>query len=286
MGNLHAGHYALVERAQQQAQTTILTIYINPMQFAPTEDLAQYPRTLDADLELCRAWGVDVVLVLSDKEMYPYGLSHAFQLIPPKELDDCYYGKLRPHFFTGVSTVVCKLFTLIQPHIAVFGLKDAQQYTIIQRMVKDMQLPLNIIGVYTARDEAGLALSSRNQYLSDAQKQDAQLLSQTLLLGQALYKNKSIPSRELLNEQMLAFFNAQAPDSLVIDYIDIVDIETFQPVDAVTLEHFMIIAAHYETSNMSVRLLDTLQLCETPLFSMQAAVKMHLEKHTHAPVLV
>ena len=286
MGNLHGGHYVLVQRSQQQASKTILTIYINPMQFAPTEDLAQYPRTLEADLEQCRIWGVDVVLVLNDNDMYPFGIDHAYQLIPPAEIDECYYGLLRPHFFKGVATVVCKLFMLIQPHFAVFGYKDAQQFTIINRMVSDMQLPLQIIGVHTARDEHGLALSSRNQYLSKAQKEEALLLSQVLLIAFEAFHQQKITAAEALKQAMQAFFKAQTSSRLVLDYVDIIDIQTFKPVEKVNTNHFIIIAGHVETENMTLRLLDTLHLGEKPGYKLQFKTGQYIESQFNEKTLV
>ena len=179
MGNLHEGHLALVRQAR--AATTgpvIASIFVNRLQFLPHEDFDRYPRTLENDCRLLESAGCDCVFAPDERELYPEPQGYKVQ--PPAELADMLEGHFRPGFFTGVSTVVHKLFNIVQPQIAVFGKKDYQQLMVIRRMVAQMALPIEIIGGETCRSEQGLALSSRNGYLSEAEKAEALRLSATL----------------------------------------------------------------------------------------------------------
>lgn len=177
MGNLHAGHMALVEHANKASDCIVASIFVNPMQFSQNEDLDAYPKTLEADQQLLQARGVKYLFAPTAREMYPQGISTQVQI---PVLSNLYCGASRPGHFVGVATICAKLFNIVQPDFAVFGEKDFQQLTIIRHMVRDLCIPVNIIGVQTGRAEDGLALSSRNGYLSDKERQIAPALYQAL----------------------------------------------------------------------------------------------------------
>jgi pantoate--beta-alanine ligase len=180
MGNLHAGHLELVKVAKQTLPDamSVASIFVNRLQFAPHEDFDSYPRTFANDCALLEAQGCDVLFAPQEKDLYPE--PQVFKVHPPAELADILEGAFRPGFFVGVSTVVHKLFNIVQPNLAVFGKKDYQQLMVIRRMVKQMGLPIEIIGGETRRADDGLALSSRNGYLSDAERAEAVQLSMAL----------------------------------------------------------------------------------------------------------
>jgi pantoate--beta-alanine ligase len=180
MGNLHEGHLQLVRLAQQHAQRVIVSIFVNPLQFGVGEDYQQYPRTLSKDCEQLAALNVSLVFAPNVAELYPHGEINSTRVLVPR-LGELLCGISRPNHFQGVTTIVCKLFNLIQPHYAIFGEKDYQQLTIIKQMVTDLYLPVSIIAAPIIRELDGLALSSRNQYLTPEQRQRAPLLYQTLL---------------------------------------------------------------------------------------------------------
>ncbi len=178
MGNLHAGHLALVRQAKPLGDVTVSTIFVNRLQFAPHEDFDTYPRTLEADCAQLEAAGCDIVFAPTEAELYPQ--PQTFKMHPPTELADILEGHFRPGFFIGVCTVVMKLLACTQARTALFGKKDYQQLMVIRNMVKQFALPVDVIGGETQRNEAGLALSSRNGYLTPAQREEALLLSATL----------------------------------------------------------------------------------------------------------
>lgn len=183
MGNLHEGHIELVRIARQRGSCVVVSIFVNPIQFGPNEDFDKYPRTLDADCAKLQGLA-DVVFAPAVEEMYPEKQT-IFVEPPPISRELC--GEFRPGHFQGVATVVLKLFNLVQPQVAIFGKKDYQQLTVIRQMVTQLNLPIEIVGAETSRAADGLALSSRNQYLSDAERTEAVLLSQTLRgMGTAL----------------------------------------------------------------------------------------------------
>ena len=179
MGNLHAGHLALVSRAAQVAERVVASIFVNPMQFAAGEDFERYPRTLESDSLLLAEAGVHVLFAPSVAEMYPRELSRLTRVEVPG-LSEILCGASRPGHFTGVATVVTKLFNIVQPHVAVFGEKDLQQLLVIRRLVADLRMPVDIVGVPTVREGDGLAMSSRNGYLSPVEREQAPALYRTL----------------------------------------------------------------------------------------------------------
>ncbi len=182
MGNLHAGHIHLVEQAKSQADKVVASIFVNPAQFSAGEDFGAYPRTPEEDAAKLRATGTDLLFMPEAKEIYP-GDSATFVEVPG--ISDVLCGAFRPGHFRGVATVVCKLFNMIQPDVALFGEKDWQQLAVIRRMVADLHLPVRIIGIPTVREASGLAMSSRNAYLSAEEKRQAALLYQSLLAAKA-----------------------------------------------------------------------------------------------------
>lgn len=192
MGNLHQGHLSLVQLAQQQASCTVVSIFVNRLQFAPHEDFDRYPRTQAADCHLLEKLGVEIVFLPDEKELYP--ASQEFQLLLPA-VADTLEGEFRPGFFRGVAIVVLKLLNIVQPQLAVFGKKDYQQLHLTQKMVQQLNLPIEILAGETVRAEDGLALSSRNSYLSKVERQQAsqlfhilQQLKQTIELGDHNYR--------------------------------------------------------------------------------------------------
>ena len=178
MGNLHDGHLALVKQAKPLGDVTVASIFVNRLQFLPHEDFGTYPRTLEADCARLEAAGCDVVFAPSEQELYPE--PQGYKVHPPAELADILEGHFRPGFFTGVCTVVLKLFNIVQPRVAMFGAKDYQQQMVIRRMVDQMALPITIHTGATLRADDGLALSSRNGYLSETERAEAVQLSRTL----------------------------------------------------------------------------------------------------------
>ncbi len=181
MGNLHEGHLSLIEIARKKAIRVVASIYVNPLQFSSDEDFSSYPRTLEQDLSKLDALTVDLVFTPDDSMIYPDGEQHSAYIEAP-DLFHIIEGEYRPGFFKGVATVVLKLFNLVRPDIAVFGEKDFQQLLVIRQMVKDLNLPIEIIGGQTIREADGLAKSSRNNYLNPAERQNSQILSQAIMV--------------------------------------------------------------------------------------------------------
>ena len=210
MGALHAGHLSLIKKSVEKCDRTVVSVFVNPIQFCPGEDLDKYPRTLDADEKLCNDAGVNIVFAPSPKEMYGEGhiLSNDFltYVIPPYFYVDKLCGKSRVGHFDGVCTVVNKLFNIVQPDYAFFGQKDAQQLIIIKKMVKDLNIPIEIIPCPIVREENGLALSSRNKYLSEEDKKEAFVLSRILFNIKACY-DKGITDVKALTETAYSFLN-------------------------------------------------------------------------------
>ncbi len=196
MGNLHAGHLVLVDTAHRHAEYIVASIYINPMQFAAHEDLSTYPRTPDQDCDSLAERGTHLVFMPDDQTMYPHGLAQQTRIDVPG-LSDILCGAGRPGHFRGVATVVNRLFNMVQPDVAVFGKKDYQQLLVIRRMVMDLAMPVEIIGVDTVRDKDGLALSSRNGYLNAEQRKKSPALYQSLLDARTRIEAKSAKFKEI-----------------------------------------------------------------------------------------
>jgi pantoate--beta-alanine ligase len=232
MGNLHAGHLALVRQAKPLGDVTVSTIFVNRLQFAPHEDFDTYPRTLEADCAQLEAAGCDIVFAPKEAELYPQ--PQTFKMHPPTELADILEGHFRPGFFIGVCTVVLKLLACTQARTALFGKKDYQQLMVIRNMVKQFALPVDVIGGETQRNEAGLALSSRNGYLSPAQREEALLLSATLKKIVAALRAGGADIAALETEAMLTLRSAD----WMPDYVAVrrqADLQTPQPGDAMVV---------------------------------------------------
>lgn len=213
---------SLVRAAREAADNVVVSIYVNPLQFAPNEDFDAYPRTLEADMELLDTVGVEVVFAPSDEEMYP---RDPLVLIEPGPMASVYEGATRPTHFAGVLMVVNKVMNLVRPRYAFFGQKDAQQLALIRTMVADLDMPLEIRAVPIRRDEDGLALSSRNTYLSDTERIEALALSQALTVGADRARAGGTPAEVL---EAARIYLSQAP-GVKIDYLALVDPETFVP---------------------------------------------------------
>jgi len=252
MGNLHDGHLALVLQARGAADAVVVSIFVNPMQFAAHEDMDTYPRTLDDDLIALREAGVDLVLTPRADDIYPDGSARHTAIHVPG-LGDALCGKDRPGHFNGVCTVVYKLFRLIRPDIAVFGEKDLQQLLIIKKMVGDLGLPIVIQSGATQRAEDGLALSSRNQYLSASERAVAPLLWQTLQsCGAALAAAPVGPPASIIDPAREALEQA----GFTVDYLELRELSTLQRVENVDQDCALFVAARLGDT----RLIDNIQL--------------------------
>jgi pantoate--beta-alanine ligase len=231
MGYLHAGHIALVKRARQavgKRGAVVVSIYVNPTQFAPQEDLSKYPRDFKRDRQLCRQAGVDVIFAPTDREMYPAGSNEAFSTYVVEErLSRGMEGASRPTHFRGVTTVVAKLFNIVLPDVAVFGAKDFQQAAVVQRMVRDLNFPLRMIVAPTKRERDGLAMSSRNKYLSKVERNEAILLFRLLEQARKAVQKRSLPAVTL--KEQLKKTIAQHP-FIRLDYLEFFDPITLTPV--------------------------------------------------------
>jgi len=222
MGYLHEGHLALVKQARTDNSNVIVSIYVNPTQFGPREDFGSYPRELNRDLELLREEGVDIVFVPSDDEMYPPEFS---SWVDVGKVTERLEGASRPGHFRGVATVVAKLFNIVQPSRAYFGQKDAQQVVVIKRMVADLNMGIGIVVVPTVRESDGLAMSSRNIYLSPKERQAATILFKALTLARQLWQGGEKDAGKI-RPQMAALI--QKEHLARIDYVSIADAETLE----------------------------------------------------------
>ena len=230
MGYLHAGHISLAHEARRQVGKkgrVVVSIYVNPTQFGPTEDLAKYPRDLKRDLQLCRAAGVDAVFTPSDAEIYPGRAEGLYSTYVVEEtLTRGMEGAARPTHFRGVTTVVAKLFNLVLPDVAVFGQKDFQQAAVIQRMVADLNFPLKIVVAPTLRESDGLAMSSRNRYLDSEQRAQATILFHALQAVAAAVKKKTVSAAQLKTD-LKEFITAASLARL--EYVEFFDPATLVP---------------------------------------------------------
>ncbi|MBF8186533.1 pantoate--beta-alanine ligase [Nonomuraea sp. K274] len=220
MGALHEGHRSLIRQARVRANHVVVSIFVNPLQFTPNEDFSRYPRTFDADLDVCREEGVDVVFHPAVEDMYAPDRQVS---VSAGEMGRIVEGAFRPGHFDGVLTVVLKLFNLVQPDLAFFGQKDAQQLAVIRRMVTDLNLPIEIVGVPTVREPDGLALSSRNRFLSAQDRKVALALSRALRAGAAELTPAGI------HATARAVLDAAGPE-LEVDYLTLVEPATFAEV--------------------------------------------------------
>lgn len=226
MGYLHEGHLALVKQAKIENSAVVVSIYVNPTQFGPREDLGAYPRDLDRDIELLRKEGTDVVFVPPDDEMYPSEFS---SWVDVEKVTERLEGASRPGHFRGVATVVAKLFNIVRPTRAYFGQKDAQQVVVIKRMAADLNMNLEVVVVPTVRESDGLAMSSRNMYLSPKERQAGTILFKALTLARQL-RGGGEKDAENIRRQMTALI--QKEPLAQIDYVSIADAETLKELNS------------------------------------------------------
>lgn len=259
MGNLHAGHIHLVEVAKQHAQCVVVSIFVNPLQFGANEDLASYPRTLEADCEKLEVAGATIVFAPTVEEMYPdfdgKNLNQSMIITPPPIANEL-CGASRPGHFSGVATVVMKLFNMVMPQVAVFGQKDFQQLFIIKQLVKQFNLPIEIISANTVRESSGLAMSSRNGYLSTAQRNQASQLSSALHSAVNEIKNSSAQNGNVdfdkLEQQAIATLKTQG---WIVDYVSIRSALTLSPASGT--DHHLVILGAAKLGN--TRLIDNIE---------------------------
>nr|CAD5970114.1 Bifunctional pantoate ligase/cytidylate kinase [Planktothrix pseudagardhii] len=251
MGGLHLGHLSLIQRARSENSLVVVSIFVNPIQFGPQEDFQKYPRVLEADLQQCEQAGVDVVFAPKVEEMYPSSMQT--MVIPPASMMSGLCGKSRPGHFQGVATVVAKLFNLVQPDRAYFGQKDAQQIAIIQRLVQDLNWPIEIIPCPIIREPSGLAYSSRNQYLTDNEKQQATVLYRALRRGQEHFQQGCKTARDI---KQIVQTELETEPGVQVEYIELVQPETLIPLTTVETMGLLAVAARVGTT----RLIDNLIL--------------------------
>ncbi|MBD9223400.1 pantoate--beta-alanine ligase [bacterium] len=257
MGALHEGHLSLIKKAKETCDKVVVSVFVNPIQFGPSEDFDKYPRTLDKDMELCNSVGVDLVFAPTPKEMYGEGnrLSNdtLTYVCPPFFYVNKLCGKTRVGHFDGVCTVVLKLFNIVQPDYGFFGQKDAQQVIIIKKMVRDLNVPIEIIQCPIVREDSGLALSSRNKYLSEEGKKDALVLSQILKNIKACFQ-KGITDVSALKETAYSYLT----DKHDMEYLEILDKNTLEEKPNANKDSIALIACRVE----GVRLIDNIYLGE------------------------
>jgi len=224
MGALHEGHLALIRRARELADVVITTVFVNPLQFGKSEDLSRYPRNLERDVELASGAGTDLVFAPPNDDVYPADFSTSVEV---EGVTSRLEGTSRPGHFKGVTTVVAKLFHVTQPHVAVFGQKDAQQVVVIRKMVRDLNFPVELVIVPTVREADGLALSSRNVYLTASQRSEAPVLYRSLQIGEQLLRAGERDC-ELVRKRMRDLITSRSSGS--IDYLSIADGVTLEEI--------------------------------------------------------
>ncbi len=250
MGWLHEGHLSLIRCCRDLADVVVVSVYVNPMQFAPQEDFASYPRDLERDAILAEEAGADVIFAPADQEMYPRDFS---SLVQVKKLTERMCGISRPTHFQGVTTVVAKLFHIVQPDVAVFGAKDYQQAAVIKRMVRDLNFPVQIELAPIVREANGLAMSSRNKNLSQEEKAEALILYQSLRFAESLIRSgeRKAADIKLAMQEMI-----ESMDKSRIDYIEVVDPDSLEPVAEITKDVVIALAVYFG----KVRLIDNVMV--------------------------
>ncbi len=250
MGALHEGHMALVDTARKTCDQVIVSIFVNPLQFGPNEDFGKYPRSLEQDFLICQKFGVDAVFHPSIDIIYPQGETETTTVQPPAQLISGLCGAFRPGHFIGVATVVNKLFNIVQPDCAFFGEKDYQQLQVIKHMADDLNMNVKIIGVPTMREEDGLALSSRNVYLSEAQRK----LAPTLYAALSEAKSAILSGTSISAAVAIAKSRITSLDDVTLQYLECCNPRTLQPVSDPQAPCRILVAAKYG----DVRLIDNL----------------------------
>jgi pantoate--beta-alanine ligase len=251
MGYLHAGHGSLIRRARQENDGVVVSVFVNPTQFGPNEDLATYPRDAEKDMALMRDEGVDVAFSPAVEEVYPPGYTTYVEVEGPMTKTLC--GRTRPGHFRGVTTIVSKLFHLVAPDRAYFGQKDAQQLAVIEQMTRDLDFPVRIVGCPIVREPDGLAMSSRNVYLTEGQRAQAPTISRALFQAADMIRNGQRDAAPVVRSIKNAFITI---DSAAIDYVSIVDARTLA--DLETLEGEVLIAVAVRLGR--TRLIDNIRI--------------------------
>ena len=253
MGYLHEGHKSLIDKAVEQNDRVVVSVFVNPIQFGPTEDLATYPRDLDRDAALCESAGADLIFHPENEEMY---FEDFCTYVDMEHLTKGLCGKTRPTHFRGVCTVVSKLFHIVQPDRAYFGQKDAQQLAVVRRMVRDLNFDLEIVGCPIVREEDGLAKSSRNTYLSEEERKAAVVLSRSLAKGKELIESGELDAetikkaiREVIDAEPLA----------KIDYVEVVNFDTIEAIDTLDGIVLTAIAVYIGKTRLIDNLIMTIQ---------------------------
>jgi pantoate--beta-alanine ligase len=252
MGALHAGHRALIREARKRADNVIVTVFVNPLQFGPGEDLDRYPRPFEDDVRACDEEGADVVFAPTPDVVYPDG--EPLVRVTAGPLGDVLEGASRPGHFDGVLTVVAKLLHLTRPDVAVFGQKDAQQLALIRRMVRDLDFAVRVVGVPTVREADGLALSSRNAYLSERERAAALAINRALVLAESLGAQGPGVVRRAVHAALAA------ERRLAVDYAELVDPDTLAPLDRSHESALLVVAAR----SGSTRLIDNVTMTVGP----------------------
>lgn len=256
MGALHKGHESLIKKAKEQCDKVIVSIFVNPTQFGPNEDYDKYPRTIETDQTICENNNVDLIFAPTPSEMYGTETTDMSNknltfVYPPYNLVDRLCGKTRLGHFDGVATVVLKLLNIVQPDYAFFGQKDAQQLIIINKMIKDLNVPVKIVPCKIVREDSGIALSSRNQYLSETGKAKALSISKTLFQIEKLYSQGIEESKILLDSSM-----STLDKDLDLEYLEFADYETLEPIDIIHKKTLVAVAAKIN----NIRLIDNIIL--------------------------
>ncbi len=251
MGALHEGHLSLIRKARKQSDFLVVSIFVNPLQFEPGSDFHRYPRRFEEDRYKCEMEGVQAIFYPSVESMYPEDFS---TFVEVKGLDRYMEGEFRPGHFRGVATVVLKLFNIVKPHFAVFGLKDAQQYYIIKRMVRDLNLDVEIVPHETVREKDGLAMSSRNEYLSTESRKQAGAIYRGLIMARDMIFSGERRVR-IIKEKFEEYLKNEAPLAK-LDYVEIADTRELRPLEVIEGEVLLAVAVRFPEA----RLIDNLIL--------------------------
>jgi pantoate--beta-alanine ligase len=246
MGALHEGHLSLVRQARADNDHLVASVFVNPTQFGPREDLEAYPRDLDRDLHLLKAEGVDIVFAPTAEEMYPPGFDEWVEVHGP--LTSRLEGASRPHFFRGVTTIVARLFRIVEPQRAYFGEKDAQQLRVVRQMVREQGLPVEIVAVPTVREPDGLAMSSRNAYLSPEERQTALVVPRALDLARMMVERWGVRDADTLRESVEEYIR-QKPQAR-IDYVSVADHETLEELDVIDRPALVLLAVRVGSTRL------------------------------------
>jgi pantoate--beta-alanine ligase len=253
MGALHVGHISLIEAAKKKCDYVVVSIFVNPTQFVPGEDFEKYPRPFEDDLDICQKAGVDAVFAPSPEQMYPI---ENITWVNVGKITETLCGQFRPGHFQGVTTICSKLFNIVAPDFAFFGQKDAQQAIVIKRMVADLNMPLEIVVCPTVRESHGLAISSRNKYLSEQQKKDAANIYESLQKCHQMIDSGVKDTSQIIDEMRKIL---QQVPSIEIEYISIVDADTLQNIDHITGKVLIAVAVQMGPA----RLIDNILLDRT-----------------------